>query len=426
MLTRGIVYLRVRTRVSSSVGHMGPGDTIGERLRRLRTMRGMAQDELAERAGLSRDLIAKLEQGRRTSIRLTSATALASALDVELSALTDGRALVGEQRGVLALRRALTGPASFPGIDSSDLGDPTPIGELVGTVDATWADYWAGNFTKLGTTLPALIGEVRLTTRQLPTGQRPAAFASLSAVYQIAACVLTQLGMEDLGYLTVERALAAAGDSGDQLRTATLMGSLSWVLLNQGRFDEAERTALHTVDDVEPSLTKASVEHVSVWGSLLLTALAATAARGDTGRADEILPLARAAGGRVGVDRNDYETYFGPAKVATESVHAAVKLNDPAAALGRARDVPGDGAALPTAARGRHWLDVAQAQVDTRQYGSATETLLAAEWLSPEWMRHQVLAGTLVGELVERHRRLPAGLKGLASRLSGGQGGQVS
>lgn len=54
---------------------MTHGDGIGERLRKLRTMRGMSQDELAERAGLSRDLIAKLEQGRRSSTRLTSAAA---------------------------------------------------------------------------------------------------------------------------------------------------------------------------------------------------------------------------------------------------------------------------------------------------------------------------------------------------------------
>lgn len=397
---------------------MTHGDGIGERLRKLRTMRGMSQDGLAERAGLSRDLIAKLEQGRRSSTRLTSAAALASALDVELSALTDGRALVGAQRGVLALRQALTGPASFPGIDPGDAGQPTPPRDLTEAVNAAWADYWAGRFTTLGRTLPALIGEAWLTTRQCTTGQRPAAFASLSAAYQIAACALTQLGMEDLAYLAVERALAAAEESGDRLRVTTLMGSLSWVLLNQGRFAEAEQTALQTADEIEPSLGKAPPEHVSVWGSMLLTALAATAARGDNGRADDELSLARAAGARLGSARNDYETYFAPVKVATESVHAAVKIGDSAAALRRADDVPGDGAELPIAARGRHLLDVAEAQVDTRQYSAATETLLAAERLSPEWMRHQVIAGVLVRELVERHRRSPAALKDLAARLS--------
>lgn len=390
---------------------------IGERLRRLRTMRGMSQEELAERTDLSRDLIAKLEQGRRSSTRLTTAASLAAGLDVELSALTDGRAMAGEQRGLLALRQALTGPASFPGIDPDDPGEPTPLADLAARIGAAWADYWAGNFTKLGTLLPGLIGESRLTLRQSPTGQQLAAAAHLSAAQQIAACVLTQLGVEDLGYLAVERALAAADHSGDRLRAATLMGSLSWVLLNQGRFAEAERTALHTVDDIEPRLGKAPPEHVSVWGSLLLTALAAAAARGDRDRTEDVLSLARAAGSKLGGPRNDYQTYFAPAKVGTESVHAAVKLGEPATALDRARDVPDPGT-LPTAAHGRHLLDVAQAQVDTRQYGAATDTLLTAERLSPEWMRHQVLAGMLVSELAERHRRLPGALKDLASRLS--------
>lgn len=392
------------------------GDSIGARLRRLRTLRGMSQGELAERAGLSRDLVGKLEQGRRDTTRMTTAAALASALDVELSALTDGRAYAGEQRGVLALRQALTDVSLFPSIAADDGGDPAPVQDVRAAVNDAWAAYWAGGFTRLGKTLPPLLGEARLSARQLPAGEQSEAYAMLSAAYQVAACMLTQLGMEDLAYLGVERAVAAAERSGDQLRAATLMGSLSWVLLNQGRFEEAERAAVVTADDVEPRLGSATPQHVSVWGSLLLTALAATAARGDSARSRDTLSLARAAGGRLGEPRDDYQTYFSPAKVGTESVHAAVKLGEPVTALRRSSDVH-DVATLPTAAHGRHLLDVAQAQVDTRAYGEAIDTLLAAERLSPEWFRHQVLTGVLVRELVEHYSRLPGTLKGLAARL---------
>jgi transcriptional regulator with XRE-family HTH domain len=65
------------------------GDTIGFQLRRLRRLRGLTQEELADRADVSRDLVAKLEQGRRHTARITSLASLARALDVELSALVE-------------------------------------------------------------------------------------------------------------------------------------------------------------------------------------------------------------------------------------------------------------------------------------------------------------------------------------------------
>jgi transcriptional regulator with XRE-family HTH domain/tetratricopeptide (TPR) repeat protein len=65
------------------------GETIGCQLRRLRRLRGLTQEELADRANVSRDLVAKLEQGRRRTARLSSLASFARALDVELSALLE-------------------------------------------------------------------------------------------------------------------------------------------------------------------------------------------------------------------------------------------------------------------------------------------------------------------------------------------------
>src|ERR1700733_9370958 len=43
---------------------------LGERVARLRRSRRLTQEELAERAGVSVELVRKLEQGRRRSVRL--------------------------------------------------------------------------------------------------------------------------------------------------------------------------------------------------------------------------------------------------------------------------------------------------------------------------------------------------------------------
>lgn len=60
---------------------------IGERLARLRRRHGLSQEKLAERSGVSVDVIRKLEQGRRKPALMATLTALARALDVEVSVL---------------------------------------------------------------------------------------------------------------------------------------------------------------------------------------------------------------------------------------------------------------------------------------------------------------------------------------------------
>jgi transcriptional regulator with XRE-family HTH domain len=75
------------------------GETIGYQLRRLRRLRGLTQEELADRANVSRDLVAKLEQGRRHTARISSLASFARALDVELSALVEHESDDGEAAG---------------------------------------------------------------------------------------------------------------------------------------------------------------------------------------------------------------------------------------------------------------------------------------------------------------------------------------
>ena len=72
---------------SPAEGGRHPWPPIGENLTRLRKHAGLTQEELAERAGVSVDLIKRLEQGNRASARLDSLYRLACALDAPLSEL---------------------------------------------------------------------------------------------------------------------------------------------------------------------------------------------------------------------------------------------------------------------------------------------------------------------------------------------------
>src|SRR6266545_5917443 len=107
---------------------VGPS-TIGERIKQLRLQRDsqMTQRELAERAGVSVDLISKLEQGRKQSALLVSLHKIARALDVDVSMLLARPVRIdvtddGQDQGVLAIRRAITAVRED--------GEPASISEL--------------------------------------------------------------------------------------------------------------------------------------------------------------------------------------------------------------------------------------------------------------------------------------------------------
>lgn len=391
---------------------MPEATTIGQQLKKLRSQRGLSQAELAELAGVSTDVVRKLEQGVRQSARITSLTRLAQALGVSMSELLDRRPRLDRMAdavSLLAVRDALLTPAALPGIDpAQDTGDATPASELDAAVRAAWAHYWGGQFGRLAAMLPGLIGEARVTARLAG----PQAANALAQAYQLAACLFVHMGSEDLATIGAERGVIAAAQGNDELQWATLQGTYSWALLAAGRLEESERHAVQVAGRIEPSISTATPEHLTAWGALLLTALAPAAAAGREDEAREYISLARAGAARLDADRHDYQTNFGPTQVAMQATHAYTMLRHPRRALTAAKDVRRDD--LRPISWGRYLLDVAQSQLDSRQEEAALTTLQTAHGVSPEWFRHQLPARSLIGDLIERRRRLTPALRSLA------------
>jgi transcriptional regulator with XRE-family HTH domain len=390
---------------------MGESSSLGDRLRRLRRERSLTQEELAHLCGVSQEMIAKTEQGRRHP-RVTVLARLAGALDVPLSELIDDRPRLDGQRegaSVLALRDALLSASLLPGIESAtDDGEPTPLPQMRAAVASAGRLYWAGEFARLVAALPSLIGEARLTARSAG----PDAWGLLAQSYDQAAIVLVHMGKEDLAALAAERAIISAAAGDDELLHAMLRGTYAWVLLHQGRFGEAEHLAADVADGIEPSFS-APAPHVAVWGNLLMTALAPAAAAG--GDFADYITLASAAAERLGRKVDIYQTSFGPALVHMQACHAYAVTRDPAKALAAARRLhPGD---LSGISYGRHLLDVAQAHTDARHSQAATAVLSQARALAPVWFRHQGIARVLVSDLCEQQKRLSPPLRELAASV---------
>jgi transcriptional regulator with XRE-family HTH domain len=390
---------------------MADDGTLGDRLRKKRRDSSLTQDELAGISGVSQEMIAKIEQGRRQP-RLTILSRLANALDIPLSELVDVRPrLDGHREGasILAIRDTLLSPSLLPGIDlASDHGEPTALPHLRAAVTQAARLYWAGEFARLAATLPALIGEARLTAR---SAGAPAS-SLLAQSYDLAAVLMVHMGKEDLAALGAERAITAAAASDDELLHALLQGTYAWVLLHQGRLAESEQLAVTVADRIEPSFS-APAEHVAVWGQLLMTALAPAAADGRD--VTQYIALASAGAERLGRRVHIYQTSFAPATVHMQACHAYAVTREPAKALTAARKLsPGD---LTGISYARHLLDVAQAHTDARDSRAATAVLAEARTLAPVWFRHQGIARSLVADLCEQQKRLSPALRELAASV---------
>jgi transcriptional regulator with XRE-family HTH domain len=391
---------------------------IGAQLRRIRSERGLTQEALAERSGVSVDLVKKLEQGKRASARLTTLIALANALDVTLSQLTDKQPQLngGTDRLLLGLRDAILSPRLLAGLDPEADREPTPLPVLDAALRRAWGAYWAGQFSDLARAVPDLIVEAHATRAHVGT----AAASALTQAYQLAACLLVQLGRDEIAATAAERAITAAAAGEDPLQWATVCGTYTWVLLAQGRTGEAEHLAGRVAEQIEPRLSTAQPQQLTVWGGMLLWALAAAAAAGQESAVPEYLSLATAGAARLPRDRHDYEVNFGRTQVAMQATHAWAVLGHPDRALSAAPGV--DRSDLQTISYGRHLIDLAQAHADASKDGQAVTVLHEAADLAPVWFRNQGSARTLVGEVRRRHHHPSAALRSLISRLGPAEG----
>src|SRR5215475_6999471 len=386
---------------------MGEGGGIGDRVRRLRIERlpRLTQRELAERAGVSVELVSKLEQGVRQSARLATLTKIARALDVDIADLVSRPVRVdvsgGEgDGGVLAVRRAIV---SLSDADA----EPAPVEDLQKAVTLAWGHYWSNRFDMLAGMLPELIGAARATVRQAGT---PAAHSVMSDVYRIAGAMLADpLGKVDLGYLAMERAVAAAEQSGDVLRRAVVQGWMSWLLtFHAGSAAEALRLAVREADAVEPKMKGASPERVSVWGTLLGFAAIAAARDDNASEADDLISLSEVAATRLdgmGWSQSLYgQAPFGIPRVILQMTDVAVVTGRPGRALTVARRMPPD-ADMTLSNRAWNLADKAFAYTELGKIREAESTLTFIRRLAPNWMLYQSYARRVVAELWEREKR---------------------
>jgi len=132
------------------------------------------------------------------------------------------------------------------------------------------------------------------------------------------------------------------------------------------------------------------------------------------------LDQAERVGRRIGQDRNDFDTEFGPTNVQLHRVAVATDLGDAGEALDVASQINASG--LSAERQARLLVDIARAHAQRRNVGEAMAALLDAERLAPEQVRaHHLAHETITDLLAQSGRRPPAELVDLAGRSGADQ-----
>lgn len=394
---------------------------MGDRIAGLRYRRGLTQEELAERAEVSVDVVRKLEQGRRKTARLTTINALARALDTEPSYLV-GQPTTFETHGafeedspsVLALRQAISPVADLLG-GESDPEDPPSIQELQESLRSTEAIRREGRMGEIGVLLPPLITDARAVVHVSTGSDKAAANSVLAQAYQVASVTLTGLGKEDAAFTAMERSLLAVQGCDDPGLETMAASTLSYVLTKQGRLADAERVALAKAEAIEPGF-HSPPQDLALWGILLLRAATAAVRQKKHEQVLSLLRMAKGAAETMDGDLLLYATPFGPTNAGVARVNFLVEMEHADDAVQAARKVP-DLASLPPTWRARFHVDRALALNDMNKDRQAVAALLAAEKDAPEWIRYHSTSRRLIEELRGQAARRDAPVHGLADRL---------
>jgi transcriptional regulator with XRE-family HTH domain len=404
------------------------GDTIGYQLRRLRRLRGLTQEELADRANVSRDLVAKLEQGRRHTAHITSLASLARALDVELSALVEhaGRAPEAEEgdaTGVIALegngltwlapeRGATPAPSAHAprrpeGFDKLVAAlvrrDVAPTVErridlaaLTRGAASAKRNLQACRYGLAIGELARLLSLSSMRAHELDGDRALRVWALRAHACQTAASVLLRLGHNGLAFIAATRSMESAERSQDQLVIGSSARALAHAFLSSGHAREARMTAMSAAARLD-GLDRTHQQR-SVLGSLLLRAAVAAARDGDRSAALELLDRADVVASFLGEDGNYRWTAFGPANVLLHRVHVAVAFGDAGTALDYARSIDVSRLAVVERRAGLY-IDAAKALVQLGKHADACHMLAVAERLAPEELTSRSSVRALIGDM---------------------------
>jgi DNA-binding Xre family transcriptional regulator len=389
----------------------GASRAIGRQLRLIRRSRGKSQQVVADRAGISKGHLSRLESGERALDRRSLIVALANALEVAPTELTEFALPTASDPGlgpdIDRVRVALLGVG---------MGAPTgrvgPAEVLRARVAELLDHQQACRHDLVGAALPDLIGDVHATIAAGVDGPGLAEIAILLHVQG------TQAWLRDVGApldLAWQAATLAQREA-QRIDDVHLLGLAAFGtghgLLAAGAFDLADQH-LRAATAAVPTGTSGGMQ---LAGMLTFTSSLLAAARREPSESAAALAAAADLAQRTG-EANAWWFGFGPTNVGVWQMAVALEAGDHATAAATAEGL--DPRLIPSPQRrAAYWSDHGRALARMRgRTDAAAAALRQAELISPARIRHPWVRETLA-ELLSRARRDTTGreLRGMAYR----------
>ncbi|MGW2269600.1 helix-turn-helix domain-containing protein [Streptomyces yangpuensis] len=408
---------------------------LADNVRKYRRRAGLSQEELAHAAGVSPGTVRKVEQGG--TVRMETLHALARALGVTTATLLApdapepvGRGEDPNRVNLIQLRAALTPPVGLTDLDGEAAEEEPNLRRFRRTVHDGAVLYHSDSYRSVASQLPGLLRDANSAVAYYDGGEehRQAVLARAEAL-QLAGRYLTQVRQYDLAYTALAGAITDARRADDSLTGASGVIGMCWLLLRQGRLDEAEQLAAQTADVIEPRLSRATPDECAAWGWLALRAAAAAGRNNRPEEARHYHRVANTAASAVGREHTGsffrHWTTFGPLTVGMKGVEDAMVVGDARAVVRKAGEDAMSPKAWKSAGRpsdenwNRHRLDVARAHARTNDLSAAMDELIGIRNASPEWLRHQRMAAETMQEILKKRKRtLTAEMRDMAAYLT--------
>jgi transcriptional regulator with XRE-family HTH domain len=394
----------------------------GQRIARARRRRGLSQAALAGLAGRSESWLSQVERGLRQVDSHSVLMSLAEILRVDVTELTGDEPSDPQPSQYAAAREIERAMMAYDALESL-IGAGTAVrapdlGRLRLGVDQVNRAYQAARYDEAGRMLPALIRGVETAVRTCPRGDVIAVSAVRAQVYQATAMVLSRVGETGLAWTAGDRAVTAAEHANAGLLAAVSAFRLAHVFIRRKQAAQAHGLVTGAASALERSGPPGDPERLSVLGGLHLAGALAAAADFDRAAADRSLSAARRVAERLGEDRNDHWTAFGPTNVRIHEVSAAVAFGDASTAVETGETL--DLQRLPAGLGGRRSqvsLDLARAYAQQRHDAAAVNMLVSAEQAAPQLVRYDTATHDLLAMLLRReHRASTPQLRPLARR----------
>ena len=367
----------------------------------------------------SAEALGLLDQGdgaanRRDLLRNAAALGAAAVVSPAWTRETAAGAGAGEPAEVASIRDALM---DYDGIWGDEPATTVDLSTLGRQVQEAWRARQACAYRQLGVLLPRVLTNAQRAARQLDGYQQRTASRLLAETYQCVGFAMANTGHSELAWIAADRSIVAAERSDDRLVVAASTRLLAHALLAMGRYDKAQQVAVTALTTLEAGLGTALPAHLSIYGALLQTSAVMAARRGDRAGANEFLAEAATIAQRLGEDRNDFWTVFGPTNVGIHQASVLVELGNAGRVVEQARAI--DPSHLPSLERRtHHLLDIAHGYGQWHKDHQALDSLLHAERLAPQEVHSQPAVRRLVTELLQRERRTTRPqLRELAARV---------